>query len=571
MLGQNFLLNTTTLERSLQITVDRTAGLIGYVVATITIQHIDFVSTSHNIVFSDGQQISLITVPISNEYFLQYGTSYSVRLISVTSPNITDNAVPLLSSNQLQTFIKIPEIAANSIVQFSNNSIYVSAAKNSYQAVMTLQRNGLYGTITIPWSVGYPKVMVNKPSVIIGNINPSSGTTTMPHNQRIATVAVSCIIPNKISLAYHYVIHLNENLSPTQNEKGWPKLGVNQFSIIEPHGVVRISLESQKILVLEGQTADIVIERIFSTIGTIRVRYHTKLYLGSNPAIPDEDFIPMTAYVDFNDGEFKKTIQIKTIDDTQNPKPESKEIFYVQLSTVDVLTPRKHSKSPRLSANVLSEIIIQDNDDPYGIISIAKVSRNLNIDESSGFATIDIQRTGGAFSTSSVKVLTLGGGESWSSDYINNLDQNSLLYKAIQSRSNSASSGYDYDPFSTIVTFPESQNLQGASQIQQITVRILQDNLAEPNEQFIVVVTNSTGGASIFEPNSFSVVTINGNGLYNGEIGFIAKVANLDEDGDGFVELLVSRVGDRMQEVTVSHVFVCVFCMYLTKGFFYKK
>ncbi|XP_057301693.1 adhesion G-protein coupled receptor V1-like isoform X2 [Hydractinia symbiolongicarpus] len=547
--GQIFHLDSSNLQRSVQITVEREAGLIGDVIASVLLEHPDYAPIAYTLMVNRSQSIATSIFKVPEKTFLKFGTSYSVRLTAVNLIKDNNNAVmPVLAASPLLKSIRIPEQASNSIVQIANSSLFVSVDLNSNMASVAVTRIGLYGSVQIPWSYGYPN---NVPIIAAGVITPSSGTVSMQHNQRAVSFSVAAVAPVVITSSYQYAVHLRSNLSPAVNQKGWGKLGENIYTVIEPHGVFRISMESQQILVLEGQPADVIIERMFNTEGTVRVRYQTKMHSGVNAAIPDEDYTPMTSYVDFNNGQFRKSVRISTIDDKANPKPETEETFFFQLISVELLTARR-SVLPRLSANITSTVTIQDNDNPFGIISFSQKSRVITVDESAIFVELDIQRTGGTFSTASVEVVSIGGGELWSASIINNIDPNSDVFKALRSRETAATSSYDYDAVRSKITFQQTSNSPVVGQTQKISLRILQDNIAEPMEAIVVVLMNSTGGAKIFAPHSYAVVFIRGNGLYNGEVGFQAKTAILDEEGSGEVELPMMRVGEALQEVDVT-------------------
>lgn len=548
--GQIFHLDSSNLQRSVQVTVEREAGLIGDVIASVLLEHPDYAPIAYTLMVNQSQSIATSIFKVPEETFLKFGTSYSVRLTAVNLIKDNNNAViPVLAATSLLKSIRIPEQASNSIVHIANSSLFVSVDLNSNIASVTVTRIGLYGSVKIPWSYGYPN---DVPIIATGVITPLTGTVSMHHNQRAVSFSVTVVAPEVITYSYQYAVHLNSNLSPAVNQKGWAKLGENIYTVIEPHGVFRIAMESQQILVLEGQPADVIIERMFNTEGTVRVRYQTKMHSGVNAAIPDEDYTPMTSYVDFSNGQFRKSVRISTIDEKANPKPEAEETFFFQLLSVELLTTRR-SILPRLSANITSTITIQDNDNPFGIISFSQKSRVITVDESAIFVELDVERTGGTFSTASVEVVSIGGGELWSSSIVNNIDPNSDVFKALRSRENAATSNYDYDAVRSKITFQQTTNSPVGGQTQKISLRILQDNIAEPMEAIVVVLMNSTGGAKIFAPHSYAVVFIRGNGLYNGEVGFQGKTAILDEEGSGEVELPMMRVGETLQEVDVSN------------------
>ena len=78
------------------------------------------------------------------------------------------------------------------------------------------------------------------------------------------------------------------------------------------------------------------------------------------------------------------------------------------------------------------------------------------------------------------------------------------------------------------------------------------DAIAEVAEQIVGVIASASNGASIVEASAFSIITIDANGLYNGEVGFRTRAVELDEDGVGNVNLTVTRTGKAVDDITVG-------------------
>lgn len=106
---------------------------------------------------------------------------------------------------------------------------------------------------------------------------------------------------------------------------------------------------------------------------------------------------------------------------------------------------------------------------------------------------LDIFSTGGIFGTISVVVRTVGGGEPWTSQIVaSSSDTNDTIAQVLGNRnSENIATGGDYEILDTMVTF-----LQGEV-TKQVSVSILTDNIAEPDETVIVYLTQPTGGARI--------------------------------------------------------------------------
>ena len=65
--------------------------------------------------------------------------------------------------------------------------------------------------------------------------------------------------------------------------------------MIDPHGVIRVAWSSHNILSLEGNLVEVAVERLFSTVGDIRVMLQL-VQVSDNVTSIDKDFLP-TRYV----------------------------------------------------------------------------------------------------------------------------------------------------------------------------------------------------------------------------------------------------------------------------------
>lgn len=544
---QYFNVNATSLERSTTVTVARRVGTFGTCRVSVVISHSNTPSVTRNIDVIDGVRENSLKILIPTNSFLPFGSSYTIKIFSVSLVN--SNLKPSL--NDTEIVLPVPEIGANSVVTVAENSRYVMVDSTYQTAFVTVARVGLYGRITVPWQSGYPATMINKPDRSKGDIDPPAGVLEMKHGERTRVFTFKALAEENPGKSLDYVVHLDQNLEPSQNQNGWPKLGDITYSIIEPHGVVRISPSTQNIFVLEGNTVQVNIVRTFSTVGTIRVEYQTKMFVGDNPAISGSDFVSIRSTIDFSEGEFLKTIDIQTLDDTQNPQPEQQERFLVELISVNVLTERKHAQSPRLGSELVATVTILDNDNPFGTFSFAADSRSLVVDESSGSIPLTIERNGGALSQSAVDIFTLGGDESWTDDVIAKLSSNHPVKSVLDEIKDSATGNTDYGSFRRLVTF-EKKSASVKFDRKQIAVNIFTDNENEPLEKFIIFLFNATGGAIIFQPHSYAVVSIRANGYYNGAVGFDKLSGVLNEDEESSLDVVVLRTGQMKESINVG-------------------
>lgn len=545
-LGQKIRVNPKTLRRVFTITIERSAGHFQNVTATVSIEHRDHATAEVLVKVPDNQKTGISDYMIDNSLFLSNELPYTLRLKDVKlMTNSIKTSLPTIDSDHSLVRVNVPGNVANSRVEFTQDSLYVSSDTQLKQATFNVSRTGTYGPLKVTWKTGSH---TQYDYLSKGTFTPASAVITFLHGVKSKKVTVQVNVPTDIKHSLIYSVYLSD-VQPNLNELGWGKIGPNKYCIIDPHGVIQVAFQSRKILTLEGETIDIHFERILSVIGAVRVYYETGVYPRNTSAVSNKDFIATQSFVDFTEGEYHKAIKINTINDDI---PEKDEDFFIRLTSVKCISKPLDSASPRLSSDVFSVITIQDNDLPYGIISFAPNSRNVKVLETVDYVELDIQRTDGSLSTTRVEVSTIGGSESWEVDTIKALDKNPDLVKALQSRGNTAMSGFDYNPVKRSLIFAQGFTDGLKIQKQSIRINIIKDDIAEPMEQFIVVLSNPTNGATLFGPHAYAVVTIEGNGLFNGEVGFQHQSPVIDEDGRAVVSVNVTRVGKSIQDISVS-------------------
>ena len=100
----------------------------------------------------------------------------------------------------------------------------------------------------------------------------------------------------------------------------------------------------------------------------------------------------------------------------------------------------------RLGSNRTSNVTIQDNDSPYGVLSFSTVS--VTVSENVSIVNIVVTRSGGTFGNVGAQVRTIGGGETWS---IVGTQIEDVLSK--RNKSKIAHMGTDYFDVNTRVNF----------------------------------------------------------------------------------------------------------------------
>eukprot|EP00794_Sanderia_malayensis_P009868 gene9868-10878_t len=551
--GKAFEYHASNFSRVLHFNIERTKGTVGSVRADVHLKYsVDNTIDTVSAIFTSGQIKAEQSFSIPSGRFLEFGGNFSIELQSFTMLTAVSSMAPAKDPSSPKIVIIIPEMAANSIVEFDTSTRMLSASQSFHVNNVIVSRRGLFGSFSVDWRSGYPVG-----SFVIGSINPPSGSLSFAHGERQKTFSFNAVVPSVLQANAIYAVYLS-SVSLTAGRPGWPKLGSSNTTIVEPHGVIEIAQNYRSLTVSEGSQASIEIRRLLSTMGSIRVHYSTQAYTGVNAAISNVDYRAITSYVDMIQGQTTATIGVNTIDDL-TPLPEKDELFYVRLTSIEMAPGSANLAliSPRLSTDQLSTITIRDNDNPFGVISFTTQSTQTTIQESSRNVRLNLIRNGGVFSTAKVLVRTIGGGEPWQNQVINTLPAN--IQSVIAARSKAASAlqpNQDYLPINKEVTFEELNTVPAGGQIKSLNLTILQDAVSEPAEQIIIILTNVTGGAKLPSPTentkAYSIVTIDGNGLWNGVIGFPTKTASINEDTTAQVTIPLQRVTGSAEMIEVK-------------------
>lgn len=148
------------------------------------------------------------------------------------------------------------------------------------------------------------------------------------------------------------------------------------------------------------------VERLAGDFGTVDLRWTVWLLQGSSRTPADRaDLFPTSGIITFGPGNRSALISFDIIDDSL---PELSEVYEVELSIFNIQGETNNGAS--LGETNTSTIIVQESDDPYGLLSISPASADLVIAEDIpadnpgfGTATVQVERMRG--SIGSIRVL----------------------------------------------------------------------------------------------------------------------------------------------------------------------
>nr|XP_014349406.1 PREDICTED: G-protein coupled receptor 98 [Latimeria chalumnae] len=539
------------LSRHIQINVTRHAGTFGDVMVDYKISY-DLQSQGSiveravgSLLVRDGANYGMSTVPILKQVFLKAGFNFSVELSNVSLVGGDGRNAPQILREGTSSILSIPEVAANSEVGFDSLAIWISnVTVGTSQAVIS--RRGLYGSVTVDWSSGYPPGHVLQ-ALPPGNITPAFGAVMFSHGEKSKFVPLT--VHASVSKAEAFAVHLTAARS---SAPGGATLR-SGFAVaeIEPMGIFQFAPDTRHVIIEEdAQTVTLIVQRLFGFRGNrSKVTYHTT----AGSAKPIEDYEPIqNGELYFKTHQTEAIINVSVINDNAF---ENDETFYLNLSSVQALDFPPSSLEPRLNTDFsVALVTILANDIINGILSLGPTLIYTEEDTNNSlpnFVVLRVRRTMGFTGGVSATVKMFGGvsaenglaGTPFETSHLNNLTW--------------ALEGMDFEEQVILVTL-----LDGETET-TVSVRILDDDDPEGEEVFYVYLTDPQGGAQIVteaddnEFGAFAAIIILGNDLQNGIVGFSVQTLNgsvLDEDSeDRQVRLTVERQQNRaFEDVTIS-------------------
>ncbi|KAK9408413.1 G-protein coupled receptor 98 [Crotalus adamanteus] len=251
----------------------------------------------------------------------------------------------------------------------------------------------------------------------------------------------------------------------------------------EPYGILNFASSSRTVLVQEeNKTIQLFINREFGSLGVVNVTYTTiSEFLGAL-AKPGVDYIPISGSVLLKEGVTTATINITILEDDI---PEMQEYFFINLTSVKLVTYPLTSFPPRLDMDGLTaQIIIDTNDGARGVISWQNTRFDVN--EINVNLTLVIFRDRGLYGNVSLFL------------YAQNLE---------------AYQGLDFNLSARTLCFADGERYK------YIEVQIFDDEIPERDERFQLILTNPSLGLELGE-NTTATITILANDDGHGVLSF---------------------------------------------------
>jgi ribosomal protein L35AE/L33A len=274
------------------------------------------------------------------------------------------------------------------------------------------------------------------------------------------------------------------------------------------HGALQFSSATYEVKE-DKESVTLTVARVDGDCGDISVSYESS----DETATAWYDYIPVSGNLEWNDGDASdKSITIAIVDDTEY---EGNETFNLKL--------KKPTGGAKIGDPKKAVVTIIDNEvPPAGTLQFSKA--DYSVDEDGGSVKITVTRKDGSSGAVSVEFSTADD--------------------------DSAEAGKDYIGASGITLSWGD----GDDSDRTFNIGIIDDNIIEGDETFILTLENATGGATIGLPNTAEVTIVDNDPSSDpGTLQFSSATYDVGE-GDGTVEITVARVGGSSGEASVKAV-----------------
>ena len=461
------------------------------------------------------------SIALPQAFFYGAGDVFTVTAVAATHSGAAGlpNDSPRISPNGATGRLVVPPNEADSVVGFS--TLEYDAVDEGRRIPVRITRQATRGSITVDWAV------VGAGS----DIDMDSGSVTFRQGEATKSLTLSATNDAEPELQESFRIDVTAvRVDPTGNTIA--TIFGNQSSTVaisasdDPHGVFALAATGRYDVSEDGPPAVITIARGGGAFGDVSV---VMSLTSTGATAADYTVSGATAQgngtfvVQFAHGDSSADIAIAATDDEI---PETEQSIRVQLVQANAARS-SGTMPPRIDGrNAAAQLYIASSDSPEGMFGFEQPA--ISVDENGGNVILTVVRNGGTHSAVSIGWASAPG--------------NGIV--TAEGASEDQESGPDFGNRQGTLRF-------GAGVTRaNITIPILQDDIPELDEIFVITLVNPRNGAEIDEDTDHVAVTILANDNPNGAIGFDSRPILVEEDV-GTVQIPVHRTGGAHGEATV--------------------
>ncbi|XP_039203977.1 adhesion G-protein coupled receptor V1 isoform X7 [Crotalus tigris] len=469
-------------QNTVQLMIHRTEGSLGQVMVEWSISggtatpNLDFIGDGEVLIFAEGETKKPVTLTILDDSDPEDDESIQITLTH------TEGGSRILLSSATVTVVILANDNVAGILSFQTSSRSVIAHEGELLQFHVLRTAPGAGNVTVDWEIVGHNLEQNFENI--------SGMLYFLEGALNVTLYVYLLddqIPEE-KKEYHIILHniktqgVTSTGSAILDHQGYEAVLTVEASD-EPYGILNFASSSRTVLVQEeNKMIQLFINREFGSLGVVNVTYTTiSEFLGAL-AEPGVDYIPISGSVLLKEGVTTATINITILEDDI---PEMQEYFFINLTSVILVTYPLTSFPPRLDMDGLTaQIIIDTNDGARGVISWQNTRFDVN--EINVNLTLVIFRDRGLYGNVSLFL------------YAQNLE---------------AYQGLDFNLSARTLYFADGERYK------YIEVQIFDDEIPERDERFQLILTNPSLGLELGE-NTTATIAILANDDGHGVLSF---------------------------------------------------
>ncbi|ETE65236.1 G-protein coupled receptor 98, partial [Ophiophagus hannah] len=346
-------------QNTVQLMIHRTEGSLGQVMVEWSISggtatpNLDFISDGEVLIFAKGETKKPVTLTILDDTEPEDDESIRITLTH------TEGGSRILPSSDTVTVVILANDNVAGILSFQTSSRSVIAHEGELLQFHVLRTAPGAGNVTVDWEIVGHNLEQN-----FENISGTLCFLEIPEEKK----------------EYHIILYNIKTQGVTStgiailDHQGYEAVLTVEASD-EPYGILNFASSSRTVLVQEeNKTIQLFINREFGSLGVVNVTYTTiSEFLGLKNqtegayAEPGADYIPISGSIILKEGVTTATINITILEDDI---PEMQEYFFINLTSVKLVTYPLTSFPPRLDMDGLTaQIIIDANDGARGVVS----------------------------------------------------------------------------------------------------------------------------------------------------------------------------------------------------------
>ncbi|XP_026067280.1 adhesion G-protein coupled receptor V1 [Carassius auratus] len=421
--------------------------------------------TAQTATMLDRSRVANLTVPILTDSLPEVDESFVIKILSVSLANMTTTTKNLPTIQQPDTALVTIAMNGDAFGIFllysinpnaTQDGLYLEVREEPKTTVLLVieRRGGSMGQVTVEWKY--------------------VGGSATPNTDFNGTGDTLIFAEGDVKKTLEFVI--TDDMEPEDNEtlqlglvstEGGSRILPSSDTVTililandNAAGVVGFHPASRSVIVREGMSLSLLVERTAPAIGNVTVEWKIE---GPRVSVT---FTDTSGSLFFSEGMLNNTIVLRLLEDTI---PEEREEYRVILTNIQTKGVTQTGMAALHAQGREAVVSVEASDEPFGLLSIAPSSLKVTTDEKDTTIRIFLNREFGASGAVNISYETVQGS----------------LQDLRQTEGALAQPGLDFRHISSSVIMQDGQTSVS------IPITILDDDIPELQEFFLVNITSA--------------------------------------------------------------------------------